>query len=234
MRSSIRWAGLAISLAALAVFLVADLELQRSLDRGFSEPAERNLSMQADLTILRDSLGQARVALELSVLAQDNDGSLNLDANRDALLRDLTDITSVALASANAQELAAVQFDAQTNTLHRLFGLEQRSDLAADATGFTDAVRSVVINAEGLATDLATLTTTDISQLQTQLTALDATGAALLEQTADAATALDDRRRRLRWTVHVAMLAGAVVAAGFGARSWRSISGPRQQVRETS
>lgn len=218
------WLGVALALSLGAASIVADFQLQRTVQRVYTAALDDAGQGSATLQDIDELIGRTLAAIEFSILAADQTGSVVLEPQaRRQLTVQVNTITASAEFGLSETLDRTIHLDARLDTLGLLSGRPPDRLITPDVI----SLRGTIVEAANTATRLLSEDTPlDSDQIDSMRGRLE--GAKDLEsdidsRLGDVTEVLQQARSTIRWRIHLLVALALITLGWFGYQSWRSV-----------
>ncbi|MBK5268114.1 MAG: hypothetical protein JJE47_11845 [Acidimicrobiia bacterium] len=224
------WLGVALALSLAAASIIADFQLQRTVQRVYTAALDDAGQGRTTLQNIDELIGRTLAAIEFSILAADQTGSVVLDPQaRRQLTVQVNTITASAEFGLSETLDRTIHLDARLDTLGLLSGRPPDRLITPDVI----SLRGTIVEAANTATRLLSEDTPlDSDQIDSMRGRLE--GAKDLEsdidsRLGDVTEVLEQVRSTIRWRIHLLVTLALITLGWFGYQSWRSVVAKRPE-----
>lgn len=222
--------GVALALSLAAASIIADFQLQRTVQRVYTAAHDDAGQGRTTLQNIDELIGRTLAAIEFSILAADQTGSVVLDPQaRRQLTVQVNTITASAEFGLSETLDRTIHLDARLDTLGLLSGRPPDRLITPDVI----SLRGTIVEAANTATRLLSEDTPlDSDQIDSMRGRLE--GAKDLEsdidsRLGDVTEVLEQVRSTIRWRIHLLVALALITLGWFGYQSWRSVVAKRPE-----
>lgn len=216
------WVGVVIAVVLAAGIVMADREIQRGIARVHDAALADANATELSINEVAAIIGQTQAAVELSVIAADDAGLIELDDSaRDALLEQLAMLSAEAGFSLEVGLDRATRFDIRMDTLLLLSGRPAPMQIAPTVASLHSTIADAATTGTDLLTADGTVSGRDIDSMRSRLNGAQALRVDVETLRVNSIAELDDIRSSVRWRIHLLFGVALLSLGWFGYQGWR-------------
>jgi len=217
------WLGVTLALSLAAASIVADFQLQRTVQRVHTAALEDAEQGRATLRDINGLIGRTLAAIEFSVLAADPTGSVVLEPQaRRQLTVQVNTITASAEFGLSEALDRTIHLDARLDTLGLLSGRPPDRLITPDVISLRGTIIEAAHTATLLLAEDAPLDRDQINSMRGRLEGAKDLESEIDGRLGDLADVLERLRSTIRWRIHLLVALALITLGWFGYQSWRS------------
>lgn len=217
------WLGVALALSLAAASLIADFQLQRTVQRIYTAALDDAGRGRATLQDIDELIGRTLAAIEFSVLAADQTGSVTLQPQaRRQLTVQVNTITASAEFGLSETLDRTIHLDARLDTLGLLSGRPPDRLITPDVISLRGTIVDAASTATLLLAEGAPLDSNQINSMRGRLEGAKDLKNEIEGRLGDVTEVLEQARSTIRWRIHLLVALVLITLGWFGYQSWRS------------
>ncbi len=216
------WVGVVVAVILAAGVVMADRETQLRISRVHEAALADADAAELNMHEVGAIIGQTRAAVELSVIAADEAGAIELDpTSRATLIAELEALSSQAGLNLSAGLDRATRLDIRMETLVLISGHADPRPIAPNILSLRSTIAEAAATGSELLIGDGAVTDRDIGSLRSRLDGAQALLADITAGLTNSAAELDDVRSSIRWRIHMLFGVAMLALGWFGYQGWR-------------